>query len=84
MAERHVPLPVEQPAHGMRDVGGVQPGGGHLIEQRLEGVEVVPVDEGHLHGRALEVTSHLETAEPGSDDDDLGHRGHGPNLPEGL
>ena len=41
----HVGLPAEDPAHRIGDVGGVQAGRGHLVQQRLEGVEVVPVDQ---------------------------------------
>ena len=45
LTERHVRLPLEDAAHGVGHVGGVQPCGRDLIEQRLERVVVVPVDD---------------------------------------
>jgi len=52
-------------------VGGVQARGGHLVEQRLEGVEVVAVDEGDLHVGVPELAGRVEAAEAGADDGDL-------------
>ena len=48
-----------------------RPGRGHLVQQRLEGVEVVLVDEGDLDRRALQAPGDLEPAEPGADHHDL-------------
>ena len=45
LTERHVRLPLEDAAHGVGHVGGVQACGRDLIEQRLERVVVVPVDD---------------------------------------
>ena len=45
----------------MGDVGGVQAGGGHLVQQRLEGREVVAVDQRDLDGMAVEAPA---TARP--------------------
>ncbi len=73
--EPHMALAVEQPAHRMRNVGGVQAGGRHLVEERLKGVEVVLVDDGDSHA-VTQSASDGESAEPGSDDDHTGLR-HG-------
>ena len=54
LAEADVPLPVEDVAHLMRDVVDGEAGGGHLVEQRLEGVVVVLVDDKHIDGGVLE------------------------------
>ena len=43
--EGHVALALEDVPHRVTDVGGVQAGGGDLVEERLEGVEVVAVDQ---------------------------------------
>ena len=49
-----VGMVLEDPAHGLGDVGGVQARGGHLIEEGLEDVMVAPVDDRHVHGLASE------------------------------
>ncbi len=70
VAEPNVIDAVEQPAHRMGDVGGVQACGRHLVEKRLERVEVVPVDDGHRDVVA-ERPGDGQPAEPGADDDDM-------------
>ena len=84
LPEPHVGLAVEQAPHDVGHVGGAQPGGGHLVQERLEGVEVVLVDEGDLDRRALQAPGDLEPAEPGADHHDLGDHRHGRSLPDAL
>ena len=49
---RTLRLPAQDPADRRGDVGGRQPGGGHLIQQRLEDVVVVAIDDGDVDRRA--------------------------------
>ena len=63
----------EDGAHRIGDVGGVEPGRGHLVQQRLEGVEVVAVDDGHLDRLVPEVPDGAEPGEAGPDHDDAIH-----------
>ncbi len=71
-AEQHVGVEMlaEQPADRRRDVARRQPGGGHLIEQRLEQVIVVAVDQRHSHAGRCQARGTCESAEPCADDDD--------------
>jgi hypothetical protein len=54
LAEDHagIALALEQRAQRGGDLGGGQRTGGHLVEQWLEQVEVAPVDQRDLDGRA--------------------------------
>ena len=79
--EADVGLAVEEPAHDVGHVGGAEPGRGHLVQERLEGVEVVLVDQGHLDRRALQAPGDLEPTEPGAHHHDLGDHGHVGSLP---
>ena len=54
------------------DVAGVEAGGRDLVEQRVEGVVVVPVDQRDVDVGALELADGGDAAEPTSDDDDVG------------
>ena len=56
------------------DVSGVQAAGGDLVEQGQEGVEVVAVDDRHVHLVATEAAGDGQSAEPGADDHDVGAR----------
>jgi hypothetical protein len=81
--EGHVVLVVEDGAHRVGDVGGVQPGGGDLVEQRLEGVEVVAVDQRDRHVVGLgQGLGGGEPAEAGPDDHHLVllFTSHGPRV----
>jgi hypothetical protein len=75
-ASQSTPVTAHDPTHGVGDVGGVEAGGGHLVEQRQERVEVVPVDEGDLDVDVGQAAGGREPAEAGADDHDLGFR-HG-------
>jgi len=52
-------------------VGAGQARGGHLVEQRLEGVEVVLVHERHVDGRLRQLPCRSEATEPRPDDHHL-------------
>jgi hypothetical protein len=49
-----------------------QRSGRDLIEQRLKAVVVLPIDQGHVDGRARQCLRRHEAAEARADDDDLG------------
>ena len=68
----------------VRDVAGVQPSGGHLIEQRLEGVVDAAVDEGHAHGCVPQSARGADTGEAAADDDDVGEVGLGLGVAHAL
>ncbi len=61
---------MEDAARREGDVVGVETGGGHLVQQRLEGVEVVGVDEGDVDRCVAEGLDRRQPAEAGADDDD--------------
>ena len=70
-AHGHVALAPEDAAHRVGDVVGVESGRGHLVQERLEGVEVVGVDHDHVDGLlAAAPCADREPAEPGPDHDD--------------
>jgi hypothetical protein len=74
LPEVDVGVATHDAAHGVGDVGSVQAGGGHLVQQRQERVEVVAVDDGDVDiGLAPEAAGHGEAPEAGSDDDDTFH-----------
>ena len=64
-----VALAAEHATHGVGDVVGVEPGGGDLVQQRLEQVEVVGVDDLDVDGRRAQALGDGQPAEPGADDD---------------
>ena len=51
---------------------GIQSGGRHLVEQRLEQVVVASVDEGDVDECVVQRLGCCQAAEPSSDDDDVG------------
>ena len=90
LEEAHVALAGAHGAQEPRDVAGVQAGGGHLVEQRLERVVRVPVNQGDRDVRALELAHEGEAAEAASDHHDVGALragrlsiGHGSSLRAG-
>jgi hypothetical protein len=62
-----VALPAEDAADRVGDVVDVEARGGHLVQQRLEGVEVVGVDEHHVDRFVAEALHHGEAAEARAD-----------------
>ena len=77
LGEQHadVPLPLEHRAQRRGDLGRREGPGRHLVRQRLEEVEVLPVEERHLDRCPAQPAYRLEPAEATSDDDDaIGHR----------
>ena len=72
LAERQVGLMLEDAAHGIGHVGRRETGRGDLVEQRLERVEVVPVDERDVDRRVLQFARRAQPTEPGADDHDTG------------
>ena len=63
-----VPLVAKMRRMGDGDVAGVQGGGGHLVEQRLEQVMVASVDERHLDVGLGQLPRRVEPAEPSPHD----------------
>jgi hypothetical protein len=68
-AEAHVVLSLEQRTDGVADVDAAQPGGGHLVQERLEHVEVVAVNHGDVDLGAGQAAGGRQTAEAGSHHD---------------
>src|SRR3990172_1549650 len=56
------------------DVRGREPARRDLIEERLEQVEVAPIDQGDLNRRPEKPLRGVQTSESAADDDDLGRR----------
>jgi hypothetical protein len=71
---------VEQAPDDEGDVGRVQAGGGDLVEQRLERVEVVAVDQRDLDRCAGQAAGRGEAAEPGTDHDHVREHAHEVSL----
>ena len=61
------PLAGDRPER-VGDVGGGQPGRGHLVEQRLEGAVRMPVDQGHVGARPRQRVHRRQPGEAGPDD----------------
>ena len=53
---------------GERDISRRQAAGRDLVQQRLEEMEVAPVDHRHLNGRPLERVRGVQPAETAADD----------------
>ena len=62
------------PAYRLGDLVAVETGRRHLVQQRLERVEVVGVDQQHVERLIEQPTGDGEAAEPTSDDHDLDGR----------
>ena len=73
-AESEISLPAEDRPHRIGDIRGGDPGGGHLVEQRLEEVIVVLIDQDHLHRGAGQLAGGAQPGKAGPDDDDPGKR----------
>src|SRR5439155_15369612 len=69
-AEVKVLLAAQDRARRSRDLFGLEPRGGDLIEQWLEEVVVVAIDEHDLHRRAAQRPGGIQPPESGADDDD--------------
>ena len=82
-ADVHVAVAGHDAPNGRGDVVGVQAGGGHLVQQRLEGVEVVGVDQHHVHRHVTEVVDQLQASEPGAHHDHPMTAFHARRLPPG-
>ena len=67
----HVAVALHDAADGRGDVGRGQPGGGDLVEQRLEDVMIPPIQQRHAHRCAAERPRRVQSAEPAADDDDV-------------
>ena len=74
VVERHLGVAAEDRPHRERDVGGVEARGRHLVQQRLERVEVLGVDDRHVGTGADELAGGRKSREAGADDDDPGPR----------
>ncbi len=70
LAQQHprIGLAVEDAAYRPGHVGGVEAGGGHLVEQGLEQVEVAAVDHGDVDRSLGQGARRAEAAEAGADD----------------
>jgi hypothetical protein len=70
--QRHlgVLLAAKHAADRRRDLPLRQDPRGHLVQQRLEQVVIDAVDEGEIHGRALQEPGSEQPAESAPDDDD--------------
>ena len=64
-----VPAPLEDGAQRIRDLLGRERPGGHLVGERLEEMEVAPIDQRHLDRHAGELLDGLQAAEPAADHD---------------
>jgi hypothetical protein len=64
-----VALPFEDRPQGRGDVSRREPAGRHLVEQRLEEVEVAAVQERQLDRRAAQGLGRVQAAEAAADDD---------------
>ena len=62
-----VGLAPEDAAHRVGDVAASRPGRGHLVQQRLEGVEVVAVDQGDVDRGVARPLTAARPAEAGPD-----------------
>src|SRR5690606_30621637 len=61
-------LPEDTP-HRVGDIAGVEPTRCDLIQQRREGVIVIPINQQHIDRMSVERTGGIQTAESGADDD---------------
>ena len=74
LAESHVGHFGNFPPEGKADVVGRQRTGGHLVQQRLEGVEVVLVNQQDLDGLPGKLLHQGNSGEPASQNNDGGAR----------
>jgi hypothetical protein len=71
-------------ADGRRHRRRRQPGGGHLVQQRLEQVVVGAVDQRHLDIGTRQRTHRFQATEAAADDDHMGDRHGGSVAPPGC
>ena len=72
-SDADVAVALEDRAQRIGDLAGRQRAGRHLVGERLEEVEVAPVDERDLDRRMPKPERRLEAAEAAADDDDAVH-----------
>ncbi len=77
-ADPDVVLVADDAPDRIRDVGGAEPGGRHLVEQRLEQVVVAAIDQGHVDAGADQVLGRGEPTEAAADDHRLRRGRSGP------
>ena len=70
LVDGRVVLALEQVAERVSDRGRLEQAGGELVEQRLEGVVVVPVDEHDLGVRVLQLLRGADPGEASAEDQD--------------
>ena len=73
--DAHVAPAAEDAPQRIADLGRREGARGHLVGQRLEQVEVAPVDQRDVDRQPRELQAGLEPAEAASDDDDAVRRG---------
>jgi len=67
-----VVVSLDEVAKGMADRGRLEEARGNLIEERLEGVIVVPVDEDDLGVGVLELVCGADSGEAAAEDENAG------------
>src|SRR6516165_9386133 len=65
-----VPLALQNAADGGADIAWGERAGGHLIKERLEEVEVAPIDQSNLGVGAAQGARGVEAAETAAEDED--------------
>ena len=70
LVDRHVAVALEQVAQRVPDGGRLEQAACELVEERLEGVVVVPVDEHDVGVGALQLLSRADPGEPTAEDED--------------
>ncbi len=64
-------LGTQDRAKRLCDLARREGAGGDLVQQRLEEMEIAPIDEGHVEARVVaQVLGGVQAAEPAADDDD--------------
>lgn len=82
MQHPHILLTQSQSAQKVRHVPGVQPAGGDLVKQWLEGVVHPPVNQRDAYWGALKRLHDGESGESAANDDNVGERvGSGHEIP---
>src|SRR5579875_4220356 len=69
MDEAHPGPAPKDSAHGVSDIPRAEPGGRHLVQKRLEGVEVVLVDQSDLDRSSRQAGRRRQPGETGADHD---------------
>ena len=79
----HVLRALEHGAQRGRDLAGRQRAGRHLVDERLEEVEVAAVDQRHVDVFVAQLVDRLQPAEAAADHDDAAPGGHVRRRPRG-